>query len=248
MFGTTPKGRLLGLDAGRRPALVDALRPRPDDRQRCAGHRRVPAAGRPRLPVGGGPSLRPGVLRRGRDDAVALHAARFLRTPQIPLPRSRTPTCGTSWWCSGSARSSRPRGTRGHSSGSWLRCPGRSLAAYGPAQRLEAAPTPLGLHAAYAGGAGRLGRASRRGGGARAARSRSASRSRAATRLRCWDRCSAAMMTSRPPVSRAPSACSARRRCTSSSAAVACRSHSSSTRLSEVLTDCPPGPEDRENL
>ena len=81
------------------------------------------------------------------------------------------------------------------------------------------------------------------GGGASAVRSCSASRSRAAARLRCWERCSVATTRSTGPGRRR----SRRARCSSSSAAEAATSYSSSTRLSVVLTDCPPGPGERLN-
>ena len=81
-----------------------------------------------------------------------------------------------------------------------------------------------------------------RGGGPSASRSWSASRTRAATRLRCCERCSEALTTSR-----GPSRLTARARWVSVSDGEPARSSESSTRLSVVFTDCPPGPDDFEN-
>src|SRR5690606_8543741 len=85
------------------------------------------------------------------------------------------------------------------------------------------------------------------GGCAHAPRPSSASRSRASSRLRAWDRLSEAVTVSTPPRSRPASRASARSRSCSVSAEVAARSSETDTRVSEVLTCCPPGPLDREN-
>lgn len=93
-----------------------------------------------------------------------------------------------------------------------------------------------------------LGRVGLRGiGGTIASRRMLASRSRAAIRLRCWERCSDALIVSTVPVRRSARKASARRRCTSLSAIVVPMSKLSWTRESVVLTDWPPGPEEREN-
>ncbi|MDX6236549.1 MAG: hypothetical protein QOG10_1364 [Kribbellaceae bacterium] len=79
-----------------------------------------------------------------------------------------------------------------------------------------------------------------------ASRSTAASRVRAASRLRHCERCSDAAIVSTPSTKRGPSRSSALAFRTSLSAVVAATSKLSSTRLSVVLTDCPPGPLDRE--
>ena len=86
----------------------------------------------------------------------------------------------------------------------------------------------------------------RAGGGVSASRRMPASLSRAAARLRDWDRCSEAAITIRPPTSRPSRLCSRRARCGSLKADEDAGSNRSSTRLSVVLTDCPPGPGERE--
>jgi hypothetical protein len=94
----------------------------------------------------------------------------------------------------------------------------------------------------------RLGRVGRRGagGGAVASMSRVDNLLIAACRLRSCDRCSDAAIVITPPVSRPARAFSARSLSTGGSDVVAARSKDSSTRLSAVLTDCPPGPGDLE--
>jgi hypothetical protein len=96
--------------------------------------------------------------------------------------------------------------------------------------------------------AARLGRVARRGagGGAVASVRMAASLLAAACRLRNWDRCSEAVTVSTPSTSLPPRARNARSLSTGGSADVAARSKESSTRLSAVFTDCPPGPGDRE--
>src|SRR3954470_1639471 len=86
-----------------------------------------------------------------------------------------------------------------------------------------------------------------RGGGAIASRSSTASRSRAASRLRHCDLNSEAAMVTTPSTSRDCNRSSARALSTSLNADVLATSKLSSTRLSVVFTDCPPGPLDREN-
>lgn len=95
----------------------------------------------------------------------------------------------------------------------------------------------------------RLGLVGRRvaGGGAVAAVSSAERRLSAASRFRNWERCSDAVTVSTPPVSRAASARRARSLSTGPSASERATSYETSTRLSVVLTDCPPGPDDREN-
>ena len=96
----------------------------------------------------------------------------------------------------------------------------------------------------------RLGRVGRRegGGGATAAARISAICFSAASRFRSWDRCSDAVTVSTPPTSRPDSRSSARLRCTGPKALVVATSTLSSTRVSAVLTDCPPGPDEWLNL
>ena len=79
--------------------------------------------------------------------------------------------------------------------------------------------------------------------GASASRSWSARRSRAATRLRCCERCSEATIAHRRRAAGEHAGPAGRR----SSAVEAATSYSSSTRLSVVLTDWPPGPDERLN-
>src|SRR5262245_5769845 len=95
----------------------------------------------------------------------------------------------------------------------------------------------------------RDGRVARRGGGgaATASATRATSRSCAARRFCSWARCSEAVTVSTPSTSRLPSRCTARVFSDSGSAALASRFQRSSTRESAVLTDCPPGPPEREN-
>jgi hypothetical protein len=94
----------------------------------------------------------------------------------------------------------------------------------------------------------RPGRVARRwaGGGAVASVRMVASRFAAAWRLRSWDRCSEAVTVSTPPTSLPARARIARSLSAGGSTDVAARSKDSSTRLSAVFTDCPPGPGDRE--
>ena len=66
--------RRLGLAAARRAPLGDAVRPRPDHRQRGPGDRALPARRAAAAPTGDRGSRRP--LRSGRGDAHALLAAR----------------------------------------------------------------------------------------------------------------------------------------------------------------------------
>ena len=95
----------------------------------------------------------------------------------------------------------------------------------------------------------RVGRVGRRldGGGAIADARVVAMRSLAASRFCSCDRCSEAVTVSTPSTSRFASRSSARARCTGPSAVVVERSRLSSARESAVLTDCPPGPEERLN-
>ena len=96
--------------------------------------------------------------------------------------------------------------------------------------------------------AARLGRVARRGagGGAVASVRMAVSLLAAAWRLRNWDRCSEAVTVSTPSISLPARARNARSLSTGGSEDVAARSKESSTRLSAVFTDCPPGPGDRE--
>lgn len=82
--------------------------------------------------------------------------------------------------------------------------------------------------------------------GASAAATRSASFDRAIPRLRSCDRSSAATTVIVPSTMRGASRSRRRMRCSSVSAADFATFQLSSTLLSEVLTCCPPGPEDRE--
>lgn len=93
------------------------------------------------------------------------------------------------------------------------------------------------------------GRVGRRccGGGAIAFLTMATRRASAAVRFRSWERCSDAATVSTPSTSRVARRSVARSRCTGDSAEEAVRSQDSSTRESDVLTDCPPGPPDREN-
>jgi Protein of unknown function (DUF2510) len=79
-----------------------------------------------------------------------------------------------------------------------------------------------------------------------ASRSSSASRSRAAWRLRSCERCSSATTVTTPSTRRLPSRSSARARTTGPSDGERATSKDSSTLLSVVFTDWPPGPEERE--
>ncbi len=74
-----------------------------------------------------------------------------------------------------------------------------------------------------------------------------ANRVRAAARFCSCDRCSDALIVSTPLVSRPSSRVSSRARWWSPSAAELPTSQLSSTLLSVVLTDCPPGPDERLN-
>jgi len=85
------------------------------------------------------------------------------------------------------------------------------------------------------------------GGGAIASRSSAASRARAASRFISWLRSVSATTVRVPSASRAASRDSARVRSRSGSDGERAMSKDSSTRLSVVFTDCPPGPDDREN-
>lgn len=69
----------------------------------------------------------------------------------------------------------------------------------------------------------------------------------AISRLRSWERRSEAVTVITPAMSRGPRRVTSLSRWPSDSAAEAATFHESSTRLSEVLTCWPPGPEDREN-
>ena len=93
---------------------------------------------------------------------------------------------------------------------------------------------------------GRVGRRLRAG-GAIASATRALSLASAAERLRSWDRCSEAATVSTPSTSRPDRRCTARSRRVGERTGEAARSQDSSTRESVVLTDCPPGPLDREN-
>ena len=84
-------------------------------------------------------------------------------------------------------------------------------------------------------------------GGAVASVSRAVSLAAAASRLRNCDLYSLAATVITPLDSLPDSAASARSRSTGGSAAVPARSKESSAWLSVVLTDWPPGPDDREN-
>ena len=85
------------------------------------------------------------------------------------------------------------------------------------------------------------------GGGAIASRSSAASRARAASRFISWLRSPSAATVITPSASRAASRARARSRSRSGRTVERATSNESSTRLSVVLTDWPPGPEEREN-
>lgn len=83
--------------------------------------------------------------------------------------------------------------------------------------------------------------------GARPAAMSSASLLRAISRLRSWERCSEAVTVIRPVMRRRPRRMASVVRSPSESAAESAIFQESSTRLSEVFTCCPPGPDEREN-
>ncbi len=83
--------------------------------------------------------------------------------------------------------------------------------------------------------------------GARAALTSLASLSRAISRFRSWERRSETVTVTDPAISRRPSRVISILCCSSESASESATFHVSSTRLSEVLTCWPPGPDDREN-
>ncbi|VXB70629.1 hypothetical protein PSCLAVI8L_180044 [Pseudoclavibacter sp. 8L] len=83
-------------------------------------------------------------------------------------------------------------------------------------------------------------------GGARPSRTRFASFSSAASRLRSCERRSEEATVTTPSMRRFPSRSSSIRRLSSVSTRDSLMFQESSTRLSVVLTCCPPGPEDRE--
>ena len=84
------------------------------------------------------------------------------------------------------------------------------------------------------------------GGGAVASRSRAASRTRAASRFISWLRSVSAVTVTTPSVSRPASRPRARFFSRSGRDGDRAISKDSSTRLSVVFTDWPPGPDDRE--
>jgi hypothetical protein len=94
----------------------------------------------------------------------------------------------------------------------------------------------------------RLGFVATRGGfgGATASRSSAASRVLASSRFMSWLRSPDEAIVSTPSASRFSSRPSARRRAQSGSVGDRRTSNESSTRLSVVFTDCPPGPDERE--
>lgn len=83
--------------------------------------------------------------------------------------------------------------------------------------------------------------------GARPSARRSASLARAISRLRSWERRSEAVTVITPAVIRRPRRVSSISRWPSERAVESLTFQESSTRLSEVLTCCPPGPDEREN-
>ena len=93
---------------------------------------------------------------------------------------------------------------------------------------------------------GRVGRRLRAGGAIASATSPASLRS-AAVRLRSCDRCSDAVTVRTPSTRRPDRRCKARSRRVGERTGEPARSQDSSTRESVVLTDCPPGPLDREN-
>ncbi|MBE1459076.1 hypothetical protein H4W79_003290 [Nocardiopsis terrae] len=97
--------------------------------------------------------------------------------------------------------------------------------------------------------ADRLGLVLRRsgGGGSIASANTRARRSRASTRLRTWERCVCTDTVNTPPTRRPARRSRARARRVAPKALQEATSNDSDTRVSEVLTCCPPGPEDREN-
>jgi hypothetical protein len=126
---------------------------------------------------------------------------------------------------------------------------GQPLAGYSaPGRRIRLMSERRRLAASLRSRAARLGRVARRGagGGAVASVRMAASLLAAACRLRSWERCSEAVTVRTPPASLPDRARSARSLSTGGSADVAAKSKESSTRLSAVLTDCPPGPGDLE--
>ncbi len=96
----------------------------------------------------------------------------------------------------------------------------------------------------------RVGRVARRGAGGRASAATTMSRSawRAISRLRNWDRCSDTVTVIDPDAWFWASRRTIRVRCSSLSAEDSAAIQVSCTRLSDVLTCCPPGPEDLENF
>ena len=76
---------------------------------------------------------------------------------------------------------------------------------------------------------------------------RSPSLLKAISRLRSWERCSAAVTVIAPATRRRPRRASSSIRWSSDSATESTMFQVSSTRLSEVLTCWPPGPDEREN-
>jgi hypothetical protein len=126
---------------------------------------------------------------------------------------------------------------------------GQCLTGYSPSgRRMRLVSERCFFAASLRSRAARLGRVARRGGGGGAVASVriAASLLAAACRLRSWERCSEAVTVSTPPASLPASARSARSLSSGGSADVEARSKDSSTRLSAVLTDCPPGPGDLE--
>ena len=87
----------------------------------------------------------------------------------------------------------------------------------------------------------------RAGSGARPSATTSASFVRAISRLRSWDRRSEAVTVITPATRRRPRRVTSSNRWSSESTAESPTFHESSTRLSEVLTCWPPGPDEREN-
>lgn len=93
---------------------------------------------------------------------------------------------------------------------------------------------------------GRVGRRWR-GGGAIASATRATSRASAACRFRNCDRCSDAVTVRTPSTRRPARRADARSRWTGERAVDSANRHDNSTRVSDVFTDWPPGPLDREN-
>lgn len=96
----------------------------------------------------------------------------------------------------------------------------------------------------------RVGRVARRGAGGWASAATTMSRSawEAISRLRNWDRCSDTVTVIDPDAWFRASRWTIRVRCSSLSAEDSAAIQVSCTRLSDVLTCCPPGPEDLENF